>query len=153
MSGTLWFWSAALANLGVIVACGVSGVRAVRRGDVRRHRARMATCAALVGVFLAAYAAKVAWLGREDRSAWSALDHAVLYVHELCIAAMLGGGAIALWRAWRFRRALAPGPSLPPEPLPGGAQHRAAGRVAIWAGLLAFLTAIGVWAGMWLRGA
>jgi uncharacterized membrane protein YozB (DUF420 family) len=151
VTGSLWFWSASLANLAGIVLCGWAGIRAVRGGDVRTHRACMATCAMLVGAFLAAYAAKVALIGREDRSAWTRLDYAVLYAHELCIAAMLGAGALALWRAWRFRRALAPGPSLPSVPLPGGAQHRLFGRVAAWSGLFAFVTAIGVWAGMWAR--
>ncbi len=153
MDPKLLFWTAALANLGAIAALGASGIRAIRRGDVRAHRARMAACAALVALFLLSYAGKVAWLGREDRSAWTPLDHAVLYVHELCVAAMLVAGAAALWRAWRFRRALGPGPSLPSEPLPGGASHRRAGRVAAWSGLLAFVTAIGVWAGMLLRSA
>ena len=86
MSPTLVFWSAALANLAAIVGCGAFGIRAVKRGDVRRHRACMVACALLVGVFLGAYALKVAFLGREDRSAWTSLDYAVLYTHELCIA-------------------------------------------------------------------
>ena len=44
---------------------------------------------------------KVALLGKEDRSLWTGLDFAVLYVHELCITTMLLFGAWAGWRAWR----------------------------------------------------
>jgi uncharacterized membrane protein YozB (DUF420 family) len=128
-------------------------VRAIRRGEVRAHRWLMLVASALVGVFLASYLFKVASLGKEDRSAWTALDHAILYTHELCIAVMLLAGGTALFRAWRFRRALGPALAIPPgaDSLPGRAQHRRAGRIATWAGLFAFLTAIGVWTGMLLR--
>ena len=153
MDAKLLYWTAALANLGVIVACGARGVGAVRRGEVRTHRRMMLTSAALVGVFLVSYLLKVALLGKEDRSRWTGLDYAVLYAHELCIAAMLLAGAVALYRAWRFRKALGPRLALPsdPEALPGRSAHRAAGRVATRAGVLAFLTAFGVWLGMLLR--
>lgn len=146
MDPKLWFWTGALANLGAVVGCGFAGVRAIRRGEVRRHRLFMGSAAGLIGLFLVAYAVKVPLLGREDRSAWTRLDHAVLYVHELCIAVMLLAGATALVQAWRARARIdldAPPPSLP--------LHGRAGRIAAWAGLFAFLTAGGVWAGMLAR--
>ncbi len=153
MTPNLLYWSAALANLGVIVACGTRGIRAVRRGDVRTHRRMMLVSSALVALFLVSYLAKVAWLGREDRSAWTGLDFAILYTHEMCIAGMLVAGGYALYRALRFQDRLRPTWSIPPGPgaLPGREQHRRAGRIAGWTGVLAFVTAIGVWVGMLLR--
>src|SRR5262249_29140693 len=138
-----------------IVACGARGVRAVRRGEVRTHRRMMLTATALVGLFLASYVAKVAWLGKEDRSAWTPIDHAILGTHELCIAAMLVAGSYALFRGWRFQAALRPNWVIParPDALPGRNLHRRAGTIAKWSGALAFVTAIGVWAGMLLRAA
>ena len=151
----LLYWTGALVNLAIIVACGARGVRAIRRGEVRSHRRMMLTATALVAVFLASYLLKVAWLGKEDRSAWTALDSAVLYTHESCIAAMLLAGSYALFKAWRFQGKLGPGLAIPTGAgaLPGREQHRRAGRIAAWSGLFAFLTAVGVWAGMLLRSA
>jgi uncharacterized membrane protein YozB (DUF420 family) len=142
----LWFWTGALLLLGAVVACGGAGVHAIRRGEVRRHRRFMGSAAAGVGLFLVAYAVKVPLLGREDRSAWTRLDYGVLYVHELCVAVMLLAGATALFQAWRARARIdldGPRPALP--------GHGRAGRIAARAGLLAFLTAGGVWAGMLAR--
>lgn len=146
MDAKLWFWTGALAILGAVVGCGFAGVRAIGRGEVRRHRRFMASAAAGIVVFLLAYAVKVPVLGREDRSAWTGLDYGVLYVHELCVAVMLLAGATAGFQAWRARTRI--DLDGPPPALPG---HRRAGRIAAWAGLLAFLTAGGVWAGMLAR--
>jgi uncharacterized membrane protein YozB (DUF420 family) len=150
----LAFWCAALANLGLLVGCAASGVRAIRRGDVRTHRRRMLASASLVGLFLASYLVKVAVLGREDRSLWSGLDRAVLYLHESCVAAMLFGGSYAVWRAARFRARLGPELALPRDgALPGRLPHRRAGWVAVIGAALAFVTAGGVLAGMFARAA
>jgi uncharacterized membrane protein YozB (DUF420 family) len=151
MDPKLAFWCAALANLGLILVFAALAVRAVRRGDVRAHRRRMLTAAALVGLFLVSYLVKVAVLGREDRSLWSAFDRAVLYVHETCVAAMLGGGIFAGIRAWRFRARLGPALALPRESLPGRVPHRRAGWIALVGAALAFVTAGGVLAGMFAR--
>ncbi|MGH0029115.1 MAG: DUF420 domain-containing protein [Myxococcota bacterium] len=151
MDPKLAYWTGALLNLGVITLCVVLGVRAIRRGQVRRHRNLMLTSAALVGLFLASYAVKVMVLGKEDRSLWTSLDYAVLYVHELCIAAMLLAGGLAIFRAWRFRSRLGPDGTLPAEPLPGGPSHRRAGRVAVVGVVLGFVTAGGVLFGMFAR--
>ena len=155
MNPKLAYWTVALANLAIIVACGARGVRAIRRGEVRAHRRMMLMATALVALFLASYLAKVAILGKEDRSAWTLLDHAILGTHELCIAAMLLAGGYALYRAWRFQPRLRPEWTIPPgaDALPGRAHHRRAGAIAKWSGALAFVTAIGVWAGMLLRAA
>jgi uncharacterized membrane protein YozB (DUF420 family) len=153
MDPKLLFWTLALANLAIIVACGVRGVGAIRRGDVRAHRRMMLTATVLVGVFLGSYVVKVVALGKEDRSAWTQLDYAFLYTHELCITVMLLAGFTALYQAWRFRKALAPDLQIPIDPAtkPNQSRHRKAGNLARWSGLFAFLTAIGVWAGMLLR--
>src|SRR5262245_2991075 len=152
MDPKLIFWCVALANLGAIVSFAVTGVMAVRRGDVRTHRRRMLTSASLVGFFLASYLVKVAVLGREDRSLWTALDRSVLYVHETFVAAMLLGGGYAAWRAWQFRARLGPALVLPRDGmLPGRAPHRRAGWIAVIGAALAFVTAGGVLAGMFAR--
>jgi uncharacterized membrane protein YozB (DUF420 family) len=155
VNAKLVFWTIALANLALIVACGARGVRAIRRGEVRAHRRMMLMATALVALFLVSYVAKVAWLGKEDRAAWTALDHAILATHESAIAAMLLAGGYALFRGWGFQRVLRPDWSIPPgaDALPGRVQHRRAGTIAKWSGALAFVTAIGVFAGMLLRAA
>jgi uncharacterized membrane protein YozB (DUF420 family) len=153
VNANLAYWTAALGNLAVIVWCGARGVRAVRRGEVQMHRRMMLTSVALVALFLVSYVAKVFMLGHEDKSAWTRLDYAILYIHEMSIAAMLVAGGFALYRALRFQARLRPDWSIPPErdALPGREEHRRAGSVAKWSGALAFVTAIGVWAGMLLR--
>jgi uncharacterized membrane protein YozB (DUF420 family) len=149
------YWTAALVNLAVIAACGTRGVRAIRRGEVRTHRRMMLVSSALVALFLVSYVAKVEWLGKEDRSAWTALDRGILYAHETCIAAMLVAGSYALFRGWRFQRRLRPDWVIPSgaDALPGRSSHRRAGAIAKWSGALAFVSAIGVWVGMLLRAA
>jgi uncharacterized membrane protein YozB (DUF420 family) len=151
MHAKLAFWTWALVNLGAVVAFAASGVRAIRRGDVAVHRRRMLASGLLVVLFLVAYLVKVGVLGKEDRSLWSAQDRLVLYVHETCVAAMLLGGAYAVWRASRFRARLGEPPELPAEPLPGSLPHRRAGWIALVGAALALVTAAGVLAGMFAR--
>src|SRR5262245_62858368 len=88
VTASLVYWTAALANLGVIVTCGARGVRAIRRGEVRTHRRMMLVSTALVAAFLLSYLAKVAWLGKEDRTAWTPLDRGLLAPHETPTAGM-----------------------------------------------------------------
>ena len=149
----LLFWTGALLNLGAILLCCGAGVRAIRRRDARRHKRLMLSASGLVAFFLVAYLSKVALAGREDRSAWTALDHGILYFHEACIAVMLLGGVYALTRARRFRGRLGRAIVLPPEtdPLEGRVRHRRAGWAAVVGGTLAFATAIGVLGGMFAR--
>jgi uncharacterized membrane protein YozB (DUF420 family) len=152
MDPKLLFWCLALANLALIVAFALTGVQAVRRGDVRTHRRNMLTAASLVALFLVSYLVKVAVLGREDRSLWTPLDRGVLYVHETFVVLMLGGGGFAALRAWRFRARLGPALALPRDgALPGAQTHRRAGWVAVVGAALAFVTAGGVLAGMFAR--
>ena len=153
MDPKLAFWTLAFANFGVITWCAALGVRRIRRKDVAGQRRMMGTAAALVLLFLVAYVGKVFVLGKEDRSTWTQLDHAVLYVHESCVMLMLIAGLYAGYRAWRFRGHLGPKLVLPPEsdPLFGRTQHRRAGWTAIAGCVLALVTAAGVPAGMFSR--
>jgi uncharacterized membrane protein YozB (DUF420 family) len=149
----LVFWSVALANLGVVVFCTSMGVRRIRAKDVAGHRRMMFTAISLVVLFLLSYVVKVGMLGREDKSAWTGFDFAILYIHELCVTSMLIGGAVAIYRAARFRAGLGPKLKLPPgtNPLKGLQAHRRAGWVAVVGSVLGFVTAIGVLAGMFAR--
>lgn len=153
MSASLLYWTAALANLALIAVCMGIGVRCIRRGALRAHRRAMGAASALVGLFLLSYLVKLALLGREDRSGWSSADLAMLYTHELCIAALLGGGGAALLRGRRLRARLgADAERLPPGPsLPEAAAHRRAGRIACAGGALGLLTAAAVLARMYAR--
>ena len=153
MDPNLLFWSGALANLGVIVFCTFTGVQRIRAKDVVGHRRRMITAMALIAGFLVAYLLKVGMMGREDKSAWTTLDFVILYVHEVCVVAMLAGSAVALYRAAKFRAGLGPNLKLPPDenPLEGIERHKRAGKVAVWGSLLGFVTAMGVLAGMFAR--
>jgi len=149
----LVYWTAALANLLVMEGCLLSGVRSIRRGDLRGHRRRMLAAAALVGLFVVSYVLKVVLLGREDRSQWTPLDLVILYAHELCILIMLAGGATAGFWARRMGASLAGVSRLPPDgsTLPARRAHRRAGRVAVIGSLLALASAALVLAGMYAR--
>jgi len=151
----LAFWTAAWIDLGAVLALALLGVRQIRRGAWRAHRRSMLGAALLVGLFLVAYLLKVQWLGHEDLAAWTGAQRWVLRVHEAGIAAMLLGGALAGWRAWRFRDTLPRGPQLPAgdERSRERAGHRLAGRVAVAGAALAWLTAALLLAGMYARGA
>ena len=153
MDPKLAFWTFAWIDLGVVLTCATLGVRAMRRRRVQTHRRLMVVAASLVGVFLVSYVFKVIFLGRESLDRWSVADRAVLYTHELCVAAMLIGGGYALWRALRFRSSLPSGPLLPPDenPAAGRAAHRRAGRIAVVGSALAFATATLVLIGMYAR--
>ena len=142
MDPRLWFWSAAFADLTAVLVLGLLGLRRIRAGEWRAHRNRMLAASALIGVFLIAYLLKVQWIGHEDLSRWSSFQIAVLRIHEIGIAAMLGGGAYAGYRAWRFRTTLPAGPLLTDGA--GAADrsaHRWAGRVALVGTALAWATA------------
>jgi uncharacterized membrane protein YozB (DUF420 family) len=127
------------------------GVRRIRRGNVVGHRSAMMGAGVLVGLFLVSYGLKVLLLGREDRAAWSEWSLVVLYVHEACIAAMVVAAGVAVSLARRFGNAAALSVSSPGARTRARRVHRAAGRVAVIASLLALLTAAGVLAGMYAR--
>ncbi len=138
------FWTAALADLSLVLLLALLGLRQIRRGAWRAHRRCMLSAAALIGIFLAAYLLKVQWLGHENVAAWSPGLVLVLRIHELGIAAMLGGGLYAGWRAFRFRHSLPDGPLLRADPAASGLRlsHRWAGRVAVAGAALAWATAL-----------
>lgn len=153
MDPKLAFWTAALINLGALVGIALFGLRFARRGEIARHRRAMKIASFMVLAFLGAYLLKVILLGREDQSTWTLLDVWVLRVHELFVVVMLIGGGVA----WRQGLRLARTRLVTHEPedaLPDPATlrtHRLAGRSAVIGGVFAFLTAIGVLAGMFAR--
>jgi len=111
----------------------------------------MQLAGSLVGLFLVSYAVKLPLLGREDRSLWSASEHWILYVHELCIIAMLTAGAVAVFYARRLGE-IRDGPNPAPEASERDRSiHRIAGRIAVASSLFALLTAAAVLKGMYSR--
>jgi len=153
MDAKLVYWTGALVNMAVIVALAGHGVRLARRGDVAGHRRAMLVASGLVLAFVASYALKLAFLGREAVETWSPAAIWVLRFHETCVLFMILGGAFALARAWRLRRTrLVTRDPEDPRPAPALLRaHRRAGRVAVGAALLGVLSACLVLAGMYAR--
>ena len=153
MDAKLLFWSAALANLGVLCGFALLGVRCARRGEFARHRRAMKIASWMILGFVGAYALKVVFLGREDQSTWTLFDVWVLRIHELFVVLMLGGGAVAWIQGAKLAKTrLVTHDPEDPAPDPSVARiHRVAGRVGVIGGVLAFLMAIGVLAGMIAR--
>jgi uncharacterized membrane protein YozB (DUF420 family) len=149
----LLYWTAALLNMAVVVACALSGLRRVRRGDYLGHRRRMQLGAWLVAAFLGSYALKVALLGREPLELWEPFYVQVLRFHELCVAAMVAGGATALAQARRLGLPRGAGsPALEPRRLERGLRlHRGAGWTAVVASALGLASAVVVLWGMYAR--
>ncbi|MDX1649233.1 MAG: DUF420 domain-containing protein, partial [Myxococcota bacterium] len=104
MDAHLAFWTLALAHMALLVAVAARGVRLARRGRYAAHRRAMRTAAALVLLFLLAYAAKRSVLGPEDLDRWSRGALVNLYVHESFVAGMLLAGAAALALGHRLGR-------------------------------------------------
>lgn len=144
------FWVWALANMGLVVFCAVRGARAIQANDVEAHRRGMVWAARWVGVFLLAYVAKKSLLGGEDRSTWSTLASANLYVHETFVALMLVAGIAAFVLGGRLAktRRVTKQPADPLAPPALTSRHRLAGRAAVFGAVFGFLTACGILAGM-----
>jgi uncharacterized membrane protein YozB (DUF420 family) len=153
MEPKLAFWTAALCLMAGVVAVAGVGVSRRRRGDVSGHRRAMLGAGALVGLFVVAYVGKVLLLGREATSQWSPADRIVLWVHESCVAVMLGAGALAFARARRLARTrnATRDPADPVAPAPLARGHRGAGWVALAAAAAGWATALLVLAGMYRR--
>lgn len=153
MDPKLLFWTGAFANMGVIVGFAAWGVAARRRGAMALHRRNMLIGVGLVLLFVLSYLIKLLLLGREDRSAWSSGDVWTLWIHELCVLAMLIAGGVAAWRGRKLAttRNNTLSPQDPPAPAGLARGHRLAGWAAVIAVLLAFLTASLVLAGMYRR--
>ena len=153
MDPKLLYWSLALANMATLVGFAVAGVRAIRRGEVTRHRRCMTTAAWLVGVFLVSYLGKRAWVGPENLALWSRAARINLYVHESFVASMLVAGATALVLGRRLARTRRVS-GRAEDPVPSAAQlgrHRRFGGLAILAAALGLVTAYGILAGMFER--
>jgi uncharacterized membrane protein YozB (DUF420 family) len=131
------------------------GLALARRREFARHARCMRAAAALVALFLAGYAAKVTFLGREALETWSPGAVALLRFHELCVLAMLVGGSAALVLGARLGRSrLVSGAAGAPEAAASTRRrHRLAGRSALGGALLGAATAGGVLAGMYARAA
>lgn len=153
MTPNLLYWTAAFANMLVIVFLASIGVRERRRGRIRQHRRDMLIAAGLVGVFLVSYVLKLFLLGREDMKSWSGNAVWTLRFHELCVLTMLVAGGVAARRgsALGRTRAASRDPADPPPPPGTALGHRRAGWTAVVAAALGLLSAALVLAGMYER--
>jgi len=153
VNGKLWFWTFALANMAAVIAFAIHGVRAVRAGEVARHRRSMLTAGVLVLAFLGSYLLKRVTLGGEDLAVWSLAARTNLWVHESFVLIMLiaGGWALALGRGLARTRRVT-GRSEDPAPSPATLRrHRRLGWTAVIASGLGFVTACGILLGMFGR--
>jgi uncharacterized membrane protein YozB (DUF420 family) len=153
MDAKVIYWTGALINMAVLAGLASIGVRQARRGDYARHRRSMLGAIALVIAFIASYALKLALLGREDLSIWSAFSINTLRFHESCVLVMLIAGGMALARGRKLSRSsLLDDSADAPAPQPAViARHRLAGRIAVAAAWLGFASAAVVLAGMYAR--
>lgn len=153
MNPGLVFWTTALANLGIVCAMAILGVRCARRGEIARHRRAMKLASWLVVAFLLSYVLKVVLIGREDMALWSSFDLWILRCHELFVVVMLIAGGIA----WRLSRRLVATRSVTrdardPEADPNVLRaHKRAGWTAVLSALAGFALAAVVLAGMFAR--
>lgn len=143
----LVFWTAAMPVFAGIVATAFAGWRAIGKEDVAAHKRYMTASVSLVLFFVAAYVAKVLVLGKEELALWSSGERAILWTHETFIFLMVVAGTIARLLARKLdpdREGAVEGPRT-------RTRHRWAGRTAIVASALGFVTAILVLAGMYER--
>ena len=153
MDPKLYYWTAALINLSVLCGFALSGVRYARRGEIARHQRAMKIATALVGLFLVSYIVKLMILGRENMAVWSSLDVWVLRIHEIFVLQMIVAGSVA----WIQSRKLVHTKLVthePADPMPDSRVvriHRIAGRTAVIGAVLAFVMAVGILVGMYLR--
>ena len=153
MDPKLYFWTAAIVDLGAVCFMALLGVRYARSGEIARHKRSMKIASLLVLLFLASYLLKVQFLGREDMSVWSTLDLWVLRIHELFVLQMLVGGTVA-WiqgRKLLATRLVTHDPDDPAPKIETLRIHRFAGRAAVLGAAMAFVMAIGILSGMYLR--
>jgi uncharacterized membrane protein YozB (DUF420 family) len=153
MDPKLLYWTAALVNLGAVVACALVGWRRARRRELQAHRRSMLAGAWLVLGFLVSYVLKVLWLGREQLELWDPAYVRVLHVHELFVLLLLLCGSGALVQARRL--GLPRGPDSRPigarELARGLRAHRWLGRIGIASSIFGLLTAAYVLWGMYER--
>ncbi len=150
MDAKLAFWTLALLNMAGVVAFAVRGVRAIRRNEVAVHHRSMLMAGGLIVLFLVSYLVKVATLGGENLALWSAAHRYNLYIHESFVVTMLLAGLTGLVLARRFTasRRVTGNPDDPPADPVAVRRHRLAGKLAVIASVMGFLTACGILAGM-----
>ena len=153
MDAKVLYWTGALVNLGVIVVLLARGVFQIRRGEVARHRRSMLTGAGLVLVFLLSYVFKLAFLGREDLSVWSAFYYRTLRFHESCVLLMVVAGTFAISRALKMRRTRNVTRDPADAPAPGSTVrwHHRAGWTGVVGAVAGLLSAAVVLIGMYER--
>jgi uncharacterized membrane protein YozB (DUF420 family) len=149
----LWFWTFALLNMAAVVALAMRGVRAIRAGEVAKHRRSMTTAGWLVVGFLGSFVVQRIALGPENFALWSDAARLNLRVHESFVTWLLVGGGTALVlgrRLARTRRVT----QRAEDPAADAAllrRHRRLGWSAVIASVLGFATACGILAGMFGR--
>jgi uncharacterized membrane protein YozB (DUF420 family) len=131
----LIFWWSAWAVALLAVLSGLAGALAARQGRLELHRRRLNRAAALMALFLAAYAIKALLLGREALQLWSPWAVVLLRIHEAFIALMLGFAVRARLLAAAARRGDSPASSR---------AHRLSGRMAVLSSCGMFLSACGL---------
>jgi putative membrane protein len=124
-----------LTAIGTILA----GVRAVRRGEVRRHRALMVTSFALFAAFLALYLYRVAVLGPTEFTGPAAV-RTYLYLPFLFVHIALA----ILCVPFVFYALLVAGTRSVAEIY--GTRHRTAGRIAAGLWLISFTMGLAIYA-------
>ncbi len=153
MDPKLFFWTAALINLGVLCGFAFFGVRFARRGEIARHQRAMKIASSLVILFLVSYVVKLLILGRENMAIWETVDIWVLRIHEVFVFQMIVAGSVAWIQSRKLLRTKLVTHD-PEDPVPSSRVvriHRIAGRTAVIGALLAFVMAVGVLLGMYLR--
>ncbi len=138
----LVFWTFAWLLLGTTTAVAWLGQREMSARDVGDHRRAMRLAGWLVGLFLVAYGAKLALLGREHLDTWPAPMVTLLRVHESFMAVVVASGLVAWRMAPRGLRSADEPPSRP--------RHRRLGWTALLAVSGGFATATALLAGMFL---
>lgn len=153
MDPKVLYWTFAFLNMGLVVALALRAMFQVQDGNPQAHRRSMLLAAALVVGFVVSYGFKLAFLGREDLSLWSARDINILRFHESCVAMMLIGGGFAMRFGTRLRATRSFTLSAEDPVADEGLvkRHRIAGRVGLLGALLGFLSSGFVLAGMYAR--
>jgi uncharacterized membrane protein YozB (DUF420 family) len=145
------YWTAAWINMIGIVALAAAGLARAHHGRYEEHRTLMRAGSLLVVFFVASYAAKLYFLGRESLGMWSAHYVLMLRLHELCVATMLAGGITALVQAHRLNLPAGLASASDPARARGLRLHRRAGKLAFGAAICGVATAAYVLYGMYQR--
>jgi len=144
--------------MALIVGLGLAGLRQIAQRRYETHRRLMLASAWLVVAFVLSYGVKLLTLGREALETWEPSYVHMLRLHELCVAAMVLGGALAIWKALQLglpRDRGEPPARRHPHPVSqvsrGIRLHRRAGFIALGSASFGLLTAAYVLFGMWSR--